>query len=344
MGEKKPIEDKGESLVRFACPGCGQKLCSAAIHRGREIRCPSCHNSAIVPAVELASSQNDENQRFEKVTFGAMLDSEVFEIPQSKAVEEPQNSFPDVQTELLKQAEEKPAKKEKEDVIHNDWSILRAVIYPMHVAGLINCVFIAGVTFVIDKFGSDLPRPFFIFYGLLAYPIRFWFFLYLYWYFADCARHCSEGILRMPLGFNDLGRFSEMFWQMINIVSCCVIFLGPYLVYVVVAGRTDVIFWLLLLAGTFYFPMALLEVIVCDAFPSLNFRLLTRAIKNTFWPYMRFICVLLAILFTGYKISKRVEPMEVSGLVFKVFIIYMLLVVANLLGRFYRRNKNALRW
>ena len=131
---------------------------------------------------------------------------------------------------------------------------------------------------------------------------------------------------------------------MMDIICCLIIFIGPFFVYIYIVRRAGIVFWLLLIFGIFLFPMALLGIILFDSVAGLNPRVIYKSISNTFWPYcglvLLFIAAVLAIGIFGHKVK---ESRYLAILVYFVSI-YLIYIAAHLLGRFYWKYQEKLKW
>jgi len=141
----------------------------------------------------------------------------------------------------------------------------------------------------------------------------------------------------------------EMAWQLIRIVGCLAFFFLPTLIYFIHTKRTDTFFWFLFSYGVFFFPMGLLAVIMFDSFSGLNPILFIGSIFSTFFPYfglVLFYYALSSVLVVAIILLQReiLPQSQILLFVFKVINIYLLLIAAHLLGRFYWRYQEKLNW
>jgi len=134
----------------------------------------------------------------------------------------------------------------------------------------------------------------------------------------------------------------EMFSQMLNIVVCLIVFIGPPFFYFLYTHKTDTIFWALAGYAVFFFPMGLLAVIVFDSFSALNPIVLIGSIFSTFFQYCGLVLLFIIVGFLAGRL------LEIQSLVLRFFFsclrIYLTFVVAHLLGRFYWRYQEKLNW
>ena len=142
-----------------------------------------------------------------------------------------------------------------------------------------------------------------------------------------------------------------------EILVSIVIFWGPlaaYFIYRVFwksAGanspydpKTDTVFWLLLGYGVFFFPMGLLAIAMFDSSSGYNPFLWVGSIFSTFFQYC---CLVLFFCVLGWLVSRVVSSFQQSlflSCLFGAAFIYLAMVAAHLLGRFYYRNSKKLNW
>jgi multisubunit Na+/H+ antiporter MnhG subunit len=127
-------------------------------------------------------------------------------------------------------------------------------------------------------------------------------------------------------------------------MGCFVIFSGPFVLYMLFAKRTDVILWLLLIFAVFFHPVALLAVVRFDSASAFNPRLLIRSIKKTFAPYCGLVALFAVVISVMALLWNMVQQSMLLVFLHYCFSVYLLLVAAHLLGRFYWRYEEELEW
>jgi hypothetical protein len=135
-----------------------------------------------------------------------------------------------------------------------------------------------------------------------------------------------------------------MAWQTLRVSACLVVFCLPVLIYYRNTKRTDIVFWFLFGYAVFLLPMALLALIMFDSFDGLNPLLLVGSVFSTFLQYCGLV---LLFCFLGYMLAIFTSGLPWSGFLNYVpfaVIVYMLMVAAHLLGRFYWRYQEKLYW
>ena len=336
--------------IKFRCKNCGQKISVPQIYAGKRGTCPRCKNTVIIPKAESpqprASQSNSSD--LETISKGSDLDPSVFDIPQeSKAATQPisQYDVSDRAFENVQKLEERPEADEAEAAGRRKlpW-IIDICLYPISVSGLANLAIFLGVPELIDFLQKIILVQLACLFWLVGVVIKVIVALFMYWYFAECIRDSAEGGLRAPNVIRDVPRVVDMFWQMVNIVGCLVVFFAPFVLYLLIARRVDVIFWLLLFYAIFFFPMALLAVVVFDSVSGLNPRLLYNSISNTLRQYCGLVLLFVAAVLLIGVLGQKVAESEHLAFLLRCVSIYLAFVGAHLLGRFYWRYQEKLNW
>ena len=217
-------------------------------------------------------------------------------------------------------------------------------LYPVSFWGLVYLGICFGIILFLDTVENMFPDYLACLFWLLTLVIRIFAFLFMYWYFAECVRDSSEGGLRAQKIIGDVPPAGDMFRQMVDIVSCLVIFFGPCLFYVLITLRAGVIFCLLLIYGIFLFPMALLGIVVFDTMAGLDPRLIYKSISNTFWQYFGLVLLFIAAILVIVVLGQKVKGSGHLVILVRCAAFYLLFVDAHLLGRFYWKYQEKLKW
>ena len=197
----------------------------------------------------------------------------------------------------------------------------------------------------------------------------------MYWYLTLCVRDSAEGNLRAPDVLTISPSMGDMFWQLIKLLTCFIFFI--LLIYLYIGGvkKVDISFWRVLLSAVFLFPielplaiysdiifrflvvavvfvfpMTLLAVVMLDSFCAFNPVLIIGSILSTFVQYvglvLLFCVVCVPIVITRRFVSMQsISPaMLVLPYIARAVSIYLLMVGAHILGRFYWRYQEKLNW
>jgi len=213
--------------------------------------------------------------------------------------------------------------------------------------------------------------------GLALSAVDFIVTAYMFWYFGMCIHESAAGKVRAPETLNKIiaNDFKEMVLDLLHIVSCVFICVGPCLTYYTITNRTDWIYWSMLGCGIFFMPMALLATVMFGSFGGLNPAIIIPSIFNTFLSYcvvLLAFCVPAGIIVvvstflpkdtvgvfgyilrtvgmtltfaTGLPFSLPEHRIGIISFLLRGVYAYLALVAAHILGRFYYRKAERLYW
>lgn len=330
--------NEGDSVIKFRCKNCGQKIHVPKIHAGKKGKCPKC-KSVIVVVPEAADKEPIAAQSKPDVkeinSKTSDLDPALFDIPPK--------SVSDETLDDLLGLEEKTEIDEAEQTGQRKlpWFI-DIFLYPISTPGLIILAIITVVPLSINIVAGLLgPLGFFV--SIPGIVINIVIGLYMYWYFCECIRDSAGGGVRAPDVLVSAPSLGDMFWQVLKIVGCLAFFFLPAFIYSQCVKRTDTIFWSLLGYGVFFFPMGLLALIMFDSLTGLNPALLIGSIFSTFFPYCGLVLIFCGAVLITKKLPDVQESLILSFVLYCVFI-YLMMVASHLLGRFYWRYQEKLNW
>jgi len=337
-------------MIGFHCKNCGQKIKAPDKFSGRQVKCPKCSSILSVPATEAAdppTSQGDSGD-LEIGSRHSDLDRSVFDTRQRQETSPQANSQDGVFEKTFEglEAPQRQSGTEEGEQIglrRLPWFI-DIFLYPASFSGLINLAIFVGVPLLIDFLWTILLIQLACLFRLVSLVIEIAVVLYMYWYFAECIRDSADGGLRAPNVIGEFPGLSDMFWQMVNVMGCFVVFSGPFVLYMLFAKRVDVIFWLLLIFAVFFYPMALLAVIRFDSASALKPRLLIRSITKTFSQYCGLVALFVVGISVMFLLWQKVQQSRPLAFIHYCLSVYLLLVAAHLLGRFYWRCEEELDW
>ncbi|MHC4364289.1 MAG: hypothetical protein ACYSTJ_02340 [Planctomycetota bacterium] len=337
-------------MIGFHCKNCGQKIRAPDKFSGHQVKCPKCDGILSVPATEVVSpltSQGDSGD-LEVGSRHSDLDHSVFDTrqrPETSAQANSQGGALEKTFEGLEAPGRQAGIEEGEQIglRRLPWFI-DIFLYPASFSGLINLAIFIGVPLLIDVLGTFLPVQLHILFGLVSPVVQIAVVLYMYWYIAECIRDTADGGLRAPNIIGEFPELPDMFWQTVNVMGCFVVFSGPFVLYMLFAKRVDVIFWLLLIFAAFFYPMALLAVIRFDSASAFNPRLLIRSITKTFSQYCRLVALFAVGICAMFLLWQKVQQSRPLAFIHYCLSVYLLLVAAHLLGRFYWRYQEKLNW
>ncbi len=337
-------------MIKFVCPSCGHKLTVKSKFAGRKAKCPNCQTEINIPekqeenlsskGIELDFDSNPAIQQGEsgKITFKS----------------DPAEPF-DGYTLQQKKQEQDRIEKIKRTTRKHFW-LFDIFLYPLNNPGLSIIAIFTGVFylyFLLDglfRLMSMMFPPMFVF---LAFHWVFWaivvgpvMYMYLLWYFTECISDSAEGYVRSPQliaitpgPFELLGRF------FLVLFSIAIPFL-PFMYYFF--SSSDPFSYkgvALLTFAVFTYPMMLLSVSVNGSLEGLNPLRVLFGILKTFFSYIGLHISLLI-----WHALVAVVYLIVSNFAFFMLffayplMIYQVLVTAHLLGRFYFKNQEKLKW
>jgi phage FluMu protein Com len=336
-------------MIKFNCKNCGQKVAVHNSSAGKKGKCPKCKTIIIVPKpIEPVSLKiNDtksKNLRLRQQSPEPELHLQK-EPPATTRYEGLSADGLNVTDQYLQpETEEKPPERRL------PW-IIDIFLYPTSTSGLINLGIFWLLPILLSFTGIILPIPF-------VWPILSLIIAgYFYYYLMECIRDSSSGQIRAPENIGNMPDMSDAVTQFFEIIASIVIFWGPlgaYLIYkvcwVAAAAHTpydpmpDTRFWLLFAYGFFFFPMGILALAMFDSISAFNPLLWITSIFSTFFQYCSMLLFFAAI---GWLISNILSSLNrsifITFLLGAVFI-YLAMVAAHILGRFYYINAKKLNW
>jgi hypothetical protein len=230
----------------------------------------------------------------------------------------------------IDQSEEPPVRK-------LPW-FLDIFLYPTSTSGLINLGIFWLLPILIGLIAWLLPIPFV--WAIVSFIVG----TYMYYYLIECIRDSAMGGIRAPDNTDSIPLIGEAFSQAMEILASVIIFWGPVGFYYLFTQKVNVIFFLLMGYGIFFFPMGLLALTMFRSSAAYNPFLWIMSIISTFFQYCGLVllfCVLpwlVFIIFSYLRVAVLLSYF--SGAVF----IYLAMIGAHLLGRFYYLNSQKLNW
>jgi hypothetical protein len=233
-------------------------------------------------------------------------------------------------------------------------------LYPVNFSGIIHFIIFILTPLLI---GPIVLHYLDLFFGVMTLIFYLLFIGYFFYYISYCIFDSSRGGLRAPdVSINDApdkGEFGSQLFLMFGVAAVCFF---PAVIYYIITERTDLPFWLLSGFCIFFFPMAILKAVLFDSVNALNPVTIISSIYKTFAPYCGLV---LAFSVLSWLISPIIldlpKPQSLIGgfasvisvmdyllgttfIFHKIAFVYLAMVLAHLLGRFYLRYKNKLDW
>ncbi|MBN1806446.1 MAG: hypothetical protein JW837_14450 [Sedimentisphaerales bacterium] len=326
--------------MRFNCENCGYKSTVSDDYAGKNIRCPNCNYIIFIEKTESSETTQTGNKH-------SAYDASLLNIQEQNILKHRQRQEY-IAAELAYESEE-----EEEEISYEttDPAALRKApwlidifLFPFNKPGLKHLALFIVIPPLITIIEDSLPSPLNFMLSFFNYIIKFFIFLYIYWYLAECVRESAAGWVRAPYGFGGLPIIKDMFNQVISIIGCLAVFLGPFAIYTISVGQMNMKSWFLLGLAVFLYPMGLLSVLMHDSSEFLRIRTFTKSIPKAFFPYLGFIILLLIQVMLIRMIPEQKKDSIILNILFRFIIIYTALIDAHLLGRLYWRYQDRFNW
>lgn len=226
-------------------------------------------------------------------------------------------------------------------------------LYPVSKAGLATLAVLIGLPIFVELLKYFMSKVaivfppmvvFFYFVYVAGFFVDIVALLYIYWYICQCIKKSAEGEIRAPDTIGETPGIGEMLIQLMKIIFCLSVFTLPATLYYVYTKSDDATLAILVCVSMFLYPMALLSVIMFDSLSGLNPIIVIGSIFGTFFQYCALV-ICMAVF--GYAIVKVYFCLAGSIILLWVMIIaqiYLLMIAAHLLGRFYFKNQKKLNW
>lgn len=339
--------DEADSIIKFRCKNCGQKFSVHKNNAGKKGKCPKCKNIVVVPEIKTAGDliNQTDSVAAEVGPKSSSYDLALLDIPQKDKTQEPPSGHPDTfgsSDEYNHEPEKEPSDNTEVPPGRRHPWLIDVFLYPICTPCLVTIGMVIIIPLLINL-AIGLLGPF----GILALPfgmlINFVISMYFLWYFAECIRDSAEGGIRAPETFANAPGFGELLGELFRLLISILIFAGPVGYYFIKNDRTDAIFWSLLAFAVFFLPIGFLAVTMFDSIRGLNPLLLIGSVIRTHFIYFALVIILWAIALSVIfllKILSNKWVIFLSG----YFEIYILFIMAHLLGRFYWRYHEKLNW
>jgi DNA-directed RNA polymerase subunit RPC12/RpoP len=328
-------------MIRFHCENCGQKFSVPQTSAGKKGRCPKCKKVIVVPEIENAALvENQPEADASKISSrNSILDSRLFEdIPKKKASDK-YKALDDLRKLQAGKVEtELPPERKL------PW-IIDIFLYPANFQGIIFLA-IAVLVPLILQLASLFLYVFGL--GLLFSLLDAVIGMYVYWFLAQCVRDSAVGCLRAPETMAETPDIWELLWQVLELFACLVLCAIPAGAYFGYTRRFDTVFWFLAGGGAFIYPMTLLAMVMFNSPDGLNPLVIIPSIFSTFFQYCGLVVLIAVIIFLYVLTVFFLPPNLYSRIVLSPFVraieLYLAMVAAHLLGRFYFKYQEKLNW
>ena len=337
-------------MIKFNCKSCGQKIRVPEVHAGKKGKCPKCKTIIVVPKINndifLKPLDSDtDNSQYAKQSPETEL--------RLKSETSSQTKFDGLSADGLNVTNEflrKSVIKEQPPQRKLPW-ILDIFLYPTSMSGLINLGIFWLLPILLGVIRFILPIPFV--WGIISFVIAG----YMFYFFVECIRDSASGGIRAPENIGSMPDTSDAVAQFMEIIGSVVIFLGPLGAYSIYKtfwqstganspnnSQTDAVFWLLLGYAIFFFPMGLLTIVMFNSTSAYNPLLWITSIFSTFFQYCGLILLFCMLGWLASRIMFFLQQSLFFSYLFGAAFIYLSMVAAHILGRFYFLNSKKLNW
>lgn len=321
-------------MIAFKCSSCGHRLRVSEKHAGRKGRCPKCSTLLRVPSPDSETPQAEVSVGLSSLREGELhLKQEPLAVPSSATV--PDWAQPDVGQVLSKEDAETNRGLRK-----YPWPI-DILFYPASIPGMINLLIFWFLPVLVGPIIAMLwwgMRGRFLGFALGAIVPA-----YMVYYLANCTHDSVKGGTRAPENAADNPGLGGAFSQFLEVMGVILMIFAPAIISYLLAQETTPLFWTFMAVGIFLLPMGLLAVIFFGSMTGYNPLLWIISIVRTLIPYLGLVlafAALAAILFYLHTIGS-LFPINI---LVPGPLIYLAMILAHLLGRFYFRLGEHLRW
>lgn len=336
-------------MIEFTCDKCRQKLQMAEKDAGKKCRCPECKVILIVPEQVLFEFETDSSGKISPIPFQTDESNtnrninSALDLKPKPVMSETNPSFDE--TEGQPYSEEYPDEKNtREDTNKPRRPVLAAIfLYPTSIHGLSIIAVIVGIPFLINIFAMLAGPIWGIFIIIPGFFVIAVLAGYTFWYFCQCIRESADGQTKAPDVLVNAPALGDIGWQFLQTAVSIAFFAAPGIIYYRYTGKTDITFFLLLAYAALFLPMGLLAVVLYDAISALNPLLLIGSVLKTFLSYIKLVVLFYIVGCLLFFVS-RLSLFCLFDVIVEAISVYLLLILAHLLGRFYRTNSKKLGW
>jgi DNA-directed RNA polymerase subunit RPC12/RpoP len=340
---------EAEPFIRFYCENCGYKSTVSESYAGKKIRCPKCYYIILIPKArpEVTTPNQNGSERRKTAPKHSAYDLTLLNISEKEKLSTLQRGQIGI-SEEISEHEQKPKRDSQAETEPSDerklpW-LIDIFLYPFSKPGLKHLAVFIGTPMLILILWMILPVQLACLFGLITIIARILLYLYLYWYLAECIRDSAGGWVRAPQGFEGIPVLSDMFGQMVNILGCFMLFLGPFFIYTTIVKDFDIISWLLISLAIFSYPMGLLSVVLHNSARGFNLRLIINSISKTLLPYCGLVLFLVMPAMLIWILPLQLKGSLFSNFILHFAVVYIVMIDSHLLGRFYWRYQDKLNW
>lgn len=304
-------------MFEFYCDYCGKNIKADVDSTEVPTKCPKCNSE--IPG--LSANQT-------RITT-SMLEAE----PSKNRVTEPSLQPP---MEIYNDTSEPPKRK-------LPWMI-DILLYPASLDGMIYIgIFI--VLYLIVGWSVVLLGAVRHYGSIIQFLFLFMLAGYIFYYITYCIYDSSKGYIRAPaIEIQYLPNVKDLVFEIILTLGSIAICFFPAAIYYILTSRLSLFFWIAAAIGMFFFPMAFLAAVLFEAFDSLNPITIISSILKTFFSYCGLVLLIYTLILLMIALSWALNYLPLLRKLSGPVSIYIALICAHILGRFYFKNKNRLYW
>jgi DNA-directed RNA polymerase subunit RPC12/RpoP len=329
-------------MIHFTCAKCGKSFTATNDYAGKKGQCTKCNSEIFIPASVDAPPPELQKPKFAR------------DVPEII-----ENNFHEKST-----GESQPEKYKRK----LPW-LIDIFLYPISKSGITTLLVLSctPLLLMIITYVFSIVPVIGIFIGFSAALLICVINAYAFLYLCECIQNSADGYVRLSINAGDHTDLGETFFMTLRIFVCLLLFLLPGLIRLYYFNEADNIldfifvfreyntpdkgFYILSAISAAFFPMGLLSIVMKESFSGLNPILICKSILRTHifyvWLLILFWAGITAIVYVRIFIIKtfRNEFSHMAAIgVFRFFEIYILMIVAHLMGRFYYKNSHRLDW
>ena len=364
--------DDADSVIKFRCEHCGQKFNVHKNNAGKKGKCPKCKKIIVIPK---QIEHSHPNKSIHSINFTCSMCEQLIKVPESSSgkligcphcdcyVEVPLEKKGKASTQIIKEDTATDLTQEELQKLGGEVRVdeskqieerklpwpMDIFLYPTSTSGMIHIVIFVILPILIDlldRYILSLAHHYGSLFAMLLYILLVG---YMFYYFAECIRDSAVGGLRAPETLANAPGKDDMIEKFVSLLACYAFFLGPVIFY---RGYTyfyeietnSIIFLLLYAYGIFFWPMGLLAVVMFNSINGLNPILLICSILSTFFQYFMLTIFIFILGFIFIAIGWILPQARFIGYALNAVQIYLAMILAHILGRFYWRNQEKLNW
>ena len=340
--------DKAGSIIKFHCKNCGRKFSAPQIHAGKKGKCPKCKNIIVIPKIQTTSSITEQTnaEAPEVSSKSSAYDLALLDIPQKDKIQDLPLSQPDISektAEYEQELEEEPPEETATPAQRKLPWLIDLSLYPISASSLVHLAILSFLPRMLLPLGHlNWRHPPICGLGFLVI-----FLGYLFYCLSDCIGDSANGGRRAPnidISPTVLLHAGELISPVLKVFVCTAVCLGPLLAYFIITRRTDLVFWLLVTYSVLFLPMVLLATVLFDSLRALNPILIITSMFNVFLPYCGLVLLFFAIGGLVAIIMAILPQSRIISYILSAVCIYLTIIMAHLLGRFYWRYQKKLNW